>query len=98
MATRPNNIVAFPAEVLADQKVRQCERMVKKLLGWIEDAERFPNDRVLQIHAATAGPMLEMWSDDLKAAKIKRELLNAGDTMRHGGMIYRAQPSQNGAH
>ncbi|WIA54310.1 hypothetical protein N6H05_14685 [Sphingobium sp. WTD-1] len=98
MATRPNNIIAFPPQVVADQKVREAERMIAKLLGHIEDAGRFPSNVDMQIRAAVAPPMIEMWQEMLEEAKVKRELLEAGDTMRHAGLTYRAQPSQNGAH
>lgn len=98
MTDRRSNIVAFPPQVVADQKIREAERMIAKLLGHIEDAARYPQDRDLQIRAVIAPAMLDMWRDMLVEAKLRREAVDATDLMRHGGLIYRAQPSQNGAH
>jgi hypothetical protein len=98
MATIVSNIVPFPAQVVADQKIREAERMIAKLLGHIEEAARHPANREAQIRAAIAPPMLDAWREILDEAKVRRELLAAGDALRFGGMTYRAQPSQNGAH
>ncbi len=91
-------VVKFPSAIVMDQKVREAERTIAKLLGYIEDAASNPKDGDLQIKAAIAPPMLDMWREMLEKAKIGRELIDAVDTMRHGGIVYRAQPSQNGAH
>lgn len=98
MTAQRKNVIPFPREVLADEKVRRCQKMVQMLLRHIEEGERNPNDRDALLRAAIAPPMLEMWRDDLKKVLVERELVNAGDAIRYRGLIYRAQPSQNGAH
>ncbi|KKW92695.1 hypothetical protein YP76_07115 [Sphingobium chungbukense] len=72
--------------------------MIAKLLGYIEDAARFPKDGDLQVRAAIAPGMLDMWREILEKAKLESELAQAGDALLYKGLTYRAQPSQNGAH
>ena len=96
MATRPNNIIPFPREVIVDQKIRQCERMIEKLYDWMENYD--PSDMREAVRAETAPGFIDMWNEDLKKALAEKEMLTADDAFRFRGMVYRAQPSQNGAH
>jgi hypothetical protein len=98
MTAQSKNVIQFPREVVAEQKVRHCKKMVQMLLRHIEEGARNPNNRDAMLRAAVAPPMLEMWQDDLKKALVEREMVTAADAIRYRGMIYRAQPSQNGAH
>jgi len=96
MAEKSDNIFHFPREVIVEQKIRNCRMMIDRLNGWIEDHN--PNDLREVIRAETAPGFIEMWSDNLKEALAEKETLTADDALRFGGMVYRAYPSQRGAH
>ena len=91
-------VINFPREIVVEQKIRDCRQMIEKLLGYIEAGESETCDLTARLRAATAPDFLEMWQEDLRKALAEREMLTADDAMRFGGLLYRAQPSQNGAH
>lgn len=91
-------VVQFPRSIIVDEKIRRAERQIARQLDIIENCD--PNGpTVLERANAANAPMALEWAhDSLRQALAEREMLTAADAMRFGGLIYRAQPSQNGAH
>lgn len=92
------NIIPFPREVIVDQKIRTAERLIERNIGYIENCD--PNSASVEerVQAATAPRALEWAQEDLRAAMVEKATLNVDDAMRYGGIVYRAYPSQRGAH
>lgn len=92
------NIIPFPRAVIIEEKIRRAERQIEKQLGFIENCSLTGPSVEERVKAVTAPQALEWAQEDLRKALAEREMLSSTDIMRHCGMVYRAQPSQNGAH
>lgn len=92
-----SNVIPFPREVSADADIRNAERMIKRLLRDIEEGAG-STDQEARMRGIIAPPMLELWQERLQDARLRKEGATADDVIRYGGIVYRAYPSQRGAH
>jgi len=91
-------VIPFPRAVIVGEKNRRSTRRVAELLDTIENSDPDGADFKERLRAIAAPQALEWAQEDLREALAECEMLTACDALQHGGTIYRAQPSQNGAH